>query len=117
MKSQSVLAKLNLCGIRGFLLRMIRYAGIKDNHIELDFSSLAERAPGESDTITPEKPARLATFGNAEVYRPAPRSRRKTKKRSSEMAGFTQATLDDLFAQPTLEVDILPSLPIPIIRA
>src|SRR3989440_1275730 len=79
---------------------------------QLDFASIAERATGESDTITPEKPARLATFGNAEVYRPAPHSRRKTKKRSSEMAGFTQATLDDLFSHTSLEVDILPSLPL-----
>src|SRR5438874_2071362 len=79
---------------------------------QLDFASLAERAPCESDTVTPGKPARLATFGNAEVYRPAPRSRRKTKKRSSEIAGFTQATLDDLFSQTSLEADILPSLPL-----
>ncbi len=95
-----------------------RSAERHSGHItQLDFASIAERATGESETVTPEKPARLATFGNAEVYRPAPRSRRKTKKRSSETAGLTQATLDDLFAQPTLEVDILPSLPIPIIRA
>src|SRR5205807_8894120 len=59
----------------------------------------------------------IAPLGKGEVYRPAPYRRSQTKKRTSLPAEFTQATLDDLFAQATLEVDILPSLPIASIRA
>src|SRR5438105_4068027 len=84
---------------------------------QLGFDSLAEVSASDGGAVPAGKAAGLATFGKGEVYRPAPRSRRKTKKRPSETAGLTQATLDDLFSQTSLEVDILPSLPISSIRA
>ena len=68
------------------------------NITQLGFDSLAERAARESTTVTPGKPAGLATFGNGEVYRSAPQSRRKTKKRAALPSVYQQATFDDLFA-------------------
>src|SRR5437868_4601535 len=68
------------------------------NITQLGFDPLAELAARESNTVTPGKLAGLATFGNGEVYRSAPQSRRKTKKRPAVPSVYQQATFDDLFA-------------------
>src|SRR5258708_40052816 len=100
---------------------------------QLGFDSLTELSVNNSVNISPEKQNGLstatpdvATFGKAEVYRPAPRSRRKAKpgtglylakKHATSFESIKQATLDDLFTSLSLEADILPSLPISSIRA
>ena len=49
---------------------------------QLGFDSLAEGAStSEASAVPAGIAAGIATFGKGEVYRPAPRSRRKTKKR------------------------------------
>src|SRR5260370_27210527 len=101
--------------------------------MQLGFDSLTELSVNNSVNISPEKQNGLstaksdvATFGKAEVYRPAPRSRRKAKpgtvlylakKHTTSFESIKQATLDDLFTSLSLELDILPSPPTPSIRA
>src|SRR5260221_10314195 len=100
---------------------------------QLGFDSLTEVSAREVSAVPASKQTGIvtatsdvATFGKAEVYRPAPRSRRKAKpgtglylakKHATSFESVKQATLDDLFTSLSLEVDILPSLPIPCIRA
>src|SRR5690348_2085668 len=72
---------------------------------QLDFDSLAQEPVSDVSALPSETQVSLP--GNrTEIYRPAPRSRSKAKKQSSLPTDVTQATFEDLFAQPAEEEGI-----------
>src|SRR5437764_2275148 len=69
-----------------------------ENITQLGFDSLAIVPANEVSEVSVRKSASTATFGMPEVYRSAPQSRRRTKKRAALPIVYQQATFDDLFA-------------------
>ena len=66
---------------------------------QLGFDSLAEVSASDGGAVPAGKAAGIALFGNGEVYRSAPQSRRKAKKHTTPSNGIQQFTLDELFAR------------------
>src|SRR5436190_12279961 len=74
---------------------------------QLGFDSLADVSTRDDGSVPPGRQAGIATVtsdvavgSKREVYRSAPPSRSKAKKRATKTYGIQQATLDELFAAP-----------------
>ncbi len=71
----------------------------RPGHIQqLDFDALAALPANDSNAIPPGKQDGIATGVKGEVYRPAPRVRRKAKKHTPLPDGIQQATFEELFS-------------------
>src|SRR6266851_1988746 len=86
---------------------------------QLDFDTLEKLPIRFGDTIPPGKQngiatatSDVATGGRGEVYRPAPRIRRKARKHATETNGIQQATLEELFTLISKQANIPRSITI-----
>src|SRR5712692_5172306 len=85
----------------------------RPGHIkQLDFDALAALPASDSSAVPAGKQDGIATGAKGEVYRPAPRVRRKAKQHESKTPGIQQATFDELITILSREAAIPRSITI-----